>query len=123
MSVTDELRRLLDERGVEHYDGTETTLWLKDGVGYRASADEGMNGFIQLHLWCTTPEQAIAATLGKQIVRCRDCKHATISTMGVCKYCEMWVLPDVDGYGCDSQVNLPLDFFCAYGKRKEGGDG
>ena len=65
MTATDELRRLLDERGVEHYDGTETTLWLKDGVGYRASADEGMNGFIQLHLWCTTPEQAIAATLGR----------------------------------------------------------
>lgn len=56
------------------------------------------------------------------IVRCRDCEHATISTLGLCKYCEMWVLPDVDGYGCDSQVNLPLDFFCAYGKRKEGGD-
>jgi len=61
---TDVLRRLLDERGVEHYDGTESTLWLRDGVGYRASADEGLNGFMQLHLWCTTPEQAIAATLG-----------------------------------------------------------
>ena len=57
-----------------------------------------------------------------KVVRCRDCEHATISTLGLCKYCEMWVLPDVDGYGCDSQVNLPLDFFCAYGKRKEGGD-
>lgn len=57
-----------------------------------------------------------------KVVRCRDCEHATISTIGVCKYCEMWVLPDVDGYGCDSQVNLPLDFFCAYGKRKEGGE-
>ena len=64
MSATDELRRLLDERGVEHYDGTEMTLWLKDGMGYRASADEGLNGYIQLHLWCTTPEQAVEATLG-----------------------------------------------------------
>lgn len=26
MSATDELRRLLDERGVEHYDGVESTL-------------------------------------------------------------------------------------------------
>jgi len=65
-SSTKILRRLLDERGVEHYDGTERTLWLKDGVGYRASADEGLNGFMQLHLWCTTPEQAIAATLGNR---------------------------------------------------------
>ena len=58
----------------------------------------------------------------EEIVRCGDCEHATISTLGFCKYCEMWALPDVDGYGCDSQVNLPLDFFCAYGKRKEGGE-
>ena len=64
MNATEELRKLLDERGMEHYDGVETTLWLKDGMGYRASADEGLNGFIHLRLWCTTPEQAIAATLG-----------------------------------------------------------
>ncbi|MBQ1449376.1 MAG: hypothetical protein IIZ12_00365 [Eggerthellaceae bacterium] len=62
------------------------------------------------------------AKLQERIVRCRDCVHATISTTGVCKYCEMFVLPDVDGYGADSQVNLPLDFFCGFAKRKEGGD-
>lgn len=60
----------------------------------------------------------IAATPGELIVRCRDCRHATISTMGVCKYCEMFVLPDTDGYGADSQVNLPLDFFCGFAERK-----
>ena len=65
MTATEELRRMLDERGVEHYDGTEMTLWLKDGVGYRAGADEGLNGFIHLHLWCTTPAQAVEATLGR----------------------------------------------------------
>lgn len=54
----------------------------------------------------------------EEIVRCRDCKHATISTMGVCKYCEMFVLPDTDGYGADAQVNLPLDFFCAWGEKR-----
>lgn len=53
-----------------------------------------------------------------KVVRCRDCKHATISTMGVCKYCEMFVLPDTDGYGADAQVNLPLDFFCAWGEKR-----
>lgn len=55
----------------------------------------------------------------EEIVRCRDCKHATISTLGFCKYCEMFVLPNNDGYGCDSQVNLPLGFFCAWGVRKD----
>ena len=71
MSAIEKLRKLLDERGVEHYDGTELTLWLKDGLGYRASADEGLNGFIHLHLWCTTPEQAVEATLGRG--ECHDC--------------------------------------------------
>jgi len=63
---TTELRRLLDERGVEHYDGTESTLWLKDEHGYRASADELSSGRLSVHIWCDTPEQAIAATLGKE---------------------------------------------------------
>ena len=69
MSATDELRKMLDERGVEHYDGTESTLWLKDEVGYRASADEGLNGFIHLRLWCITPAQAVEATLGRGTCR------------------------------------------------------
>jgi len=63
---TTELRRLLDERGVEHYDGTESTLWLKDEHGYRASADELSSGRLSVHIWCDTPEQAIAATLGSE---------------------------------------------------------
>lgn len=63
MGVTDELRRMLDERGVEHYDGTEVTLWMKDKHGYRASGGELTDGRFSLHLWCTTPEQAIEATL------------------------------------------------------------
>ena len=67
MTATDELRRLLDERGEEHYDATEGTLWLKDGVGYRACADEGLNGLIHLSLWCTTPAQAVEATLGSKV--------------------------------------------------------
>lgn len=51
-----------------------------------------------------------------EIVRCRDCRHATISSLGLVKYCEMFVLPDEDGYGADPQVMLPLDFFCGYGE-------
>lgn len=62
---TAEMRKLLDESGVEHYDGTESTLWLKDEHGYRASADELSSGRLSVHIWCDTPEQAIAATLGE----------------------------------------------------------
>ena len=56
---------------------------------------------------------------GEEVVRCRDCKHATLSSLGFCKYCEKFVLPDEDGFGPDPRVNLPLDFFCAYGERSE----
>lgn len=57
--------------------------------------------------------------INEEIVRCRDCKHATISSLGFCKYCEKFVLPDEDGFGPDPRVNLPLDFFCAWGERSE----
>lgn len=47
------------------------------------------------------------------VVRCRDCKFAIINSLGDCKYCEkFW---DTDG---DAQLNLPGDFFCAWGERR-----
>ena len=69
-SATDELRRMLDERGVEHYDGTETTLWgyepTSESTGaYRFAADEISGGRMQVRMFNLTPEQAIAATLGE----------------------------------------------------------
>lgn len=53
------------------------------------------------------------------VVRCKDCKHATINIYGECKYCELLWLPDVDGYGADPQVRFPGDHFCAWGERRE----
>ena len=69
MTATEELRRMLDERGVEHFDGTESTLWGYESYNevtgiYRFSADESSDGYMQVRLWHATPEQAIAATLG-----------------------------------------------------------
>ena len=68
-SATDRLRELLDERGVEHYDGTERTLWGYEQTGedtgiYRFAASEISGGFLQFDMFRITPEQAIAATLG-----------------------------------------------------------
>lgn len=54
-----------------------------------------------------------------EIVRCKDCKFAALNSLGECKYCEKFWRPDVDGYGADPQVNLPGDFFCKFGERKE----
>lgn len=74
-SATDVLLRLLDERGVEHYDGTESTLWdyeqTSDSTGcYRCSADEIRDGFVNVWMHHLTPQQAIDATLGRGT--CRD---------------------------------------------------
>lgn len=65
MTATDELRALLDERGVEHFDNNERTLW---GCGdyYPYSAVENFGGSLNVHThaYDLTPAQAIAATLG-----------------------------------------------------------
>ncbi len=70
MTATDDLRRLLDERGVGHYDGTECTLWdyeqTSESTGcYRCSADEIRDGFVNVWMHHLTPKQAIEATLGR----------------------------------------------------------
>lgn len=62
MSATDELRRLLDERGVAHSDHYLSTTW-RDGHGILHLAGEPMaDGSLVVDM--LTPEQAIAATLG-----------------------------------------------------------
>lgn len=53
-----------------------------------------------------------------EIIRCRVCKYATITVNGECKYCAKFTAHDEDGYGADSRLYLPGDFFCAWGERK-----
>ena len=70
MSATDELRRLLDERGVEHDDFHDVTFWNdSDGVSYTAfeiyTRGNKKPSTKRLILRRTvTPEQAVDATLG-----------------------------------------------------------
>lgn len=70
MTATERLRAMLDERGVEHFDGTETTLWGYEPTGdstgaYRFAADETSGGCMQVRMFNISPEQAIEATLGR----------------------------------------------------------
>lgn len=79
MNATDELRRLLDERGVEHYDGTERTLWgyeqTGEGTGvYRFAASEVSGGFLQFDMFRVIPEEVITATLGRVTCKLHDCE-------------------------------------------------
>ena len=71
MTATDELRLLLDERGVEWYADDETlddgslsqvTYWHSNGIEWSADGRDEFLAFDAVQL--ITPEQAIAATLG-----------------------------------------------------------
>ena len=73
MTATDELRRMLDERGVEW--GTNETLtdcWTRWNAGkFRCTATE-INGTFAFTVGNSTPEQAVEATLGNEESYTRD---------------------------------------------------
>ena len=65
MSATDELRRLLDERGVEYEaERIDSSNYFTWGENDCYSYTEYPDGTV-LRIWDCTPEQAIAATLGR----------------------------------------------------------
>lgn len=73
MTATDELRRLLDERGVEwrkapHYSGeSQDNETIFEGNGIEWYTNDHMNGRLGLRAlrYEVTPEQAVEATLGR----------------------------------------------------------
>ena len=67
MTATEELRRLLDERGVEWTEADNHTLWWGESTHHQASAYSSIlfGESERVHLSAmVTPKQAIAATLG-----------------------------------------------------------
>ena len=68
MSATDELRRMLDERGVEwSTNETLTDCWTRWNAGkFRCTAIE-INGTFAFTVGNSTPEQAVEATLGTPV--------------------------------------------------------
>lgn len=66
MSATDELRRMLDERGVEWYEPTmkPNKTWFPDSNGINCCA-RPWSDKLEIKRHGLTPEQAIAATLGR----------------------------------------------------------
>lgn len=64
MTATEELRRLLDDLGVE-YEGGERSLRWRDRNGVMMQAFPLADGELGMDVWSCTPEQAIAATLGR----------------------------------------------------------
>jgi len=109
ISATDELRRLLDERGVEwrrtpHYSSESQdneTVFAGDGIEWYAN--DHLNGRLGLRAlrYEVTPEQAVAATLGPGT--CRDLAETPDyrdKTQFECSECG-YEYSSVGGFGCD----------------------
>ena len=62
-------------------------------------------------------EEDISPTIDAvQVVRCKDCKYATMTSDGeMCKYCAM----DTDNFGNQRDVYHDADWFCADGRRRD----
>lgn len=63
MSATEELRRILDERGIDWYEAGGVTFFGASGYGTRYAASERECG---IALDPLTPEQVVAATVGRE---------------------------------------------------------
>lgn len=48
-----------------------------------------------------------------EVVRCKDCIHASMTSDGTCKYCAVWYQ--------DEALYLDGDYYCADGERKNDG--
>ena len=92
-SATDELRRLLDERGVEYTidHGYREFFWDFGESGRARASAIGTKGLVQMIVTGITPEQAIDATLGRG-----TCHRAAF---GMCSECGA-MLDGVYGYYC-----------------------
>ena len=103
MSATDELRRLLDERGAEwrrtpHYSSeSQDNETVFEGNGIEWYANDHLNGRLGLRAvrYEVTPEQAIDATLGRGT--CRRVMYKPTNTL-VCSECGAGMPKQLDRY-------------------------
>lgn len=105
---------------------TEAIRLLQGVLAYQASegqrliwfTDENVKRIIDVLKYDTECENcAIAIEDRQRIVRCMDCRYATMTADGeLCKYCEM----DTDDNGDPREVYHSAKFYCANGERKEG---
>lgn len=89
MTATDELRRMLDERGVEWMPCAwepqyETFYKNGDGVGFIVMESRVQDGVLLRTDMVSTPEQAIEATLGRG--ECKDVGWRAVGEF-VCSEC------------------------------------
>ena len=67
MTATDELRRLLDERGIEYYPKAADETVFSTGTEHVHVQDDLIDGCLELFIRPVTPQQAVEATLGSDL--------------------------------------------------------
>ena len=101
-TATDELRRLLDERGVEWRERvwggkhSITTFWHARGVRWHYR--ENRFGELRLHADGLSPEQAIDATLGS--CNCSNSERTNETCRNVCNSVSEFTCSEC-GFNCD----------------------
>lgn len=101
MDVTDELRRMLDERGVEWYELQSVercyriTRWKDEFDRYVSALDSGGTKYFLDFYWGPTPQQAVEATLGRG-----TCRRVLYKPTGVlvCSECGAGIPKQLDKY-------------------------
>ena len=108
MTATEELRRLLDERGVKYRDyfHANKTWWGgRENVGWYAEDRPSANGLYVMIEAVLTPEQAIAATLGGPST-CRNVHEPPKGTT-------FWPLPHFKCSECGAtHVSMEYVYYC-----------
>lgn len=94
-SATDELHRLLDERGVEWWEEYGFTYW-KNKFGYSCNCATGHESGMVSVLFDAKPEQAVEATLGRGTCRQIETEEGFI----VCSECGAPQPEDYTVYYC-----------------------
>lgn len=110
MTVTERLRALLDERGVEWWQsvnmlGCVFTRWYSSLFSDEVVAMENGDGELELFSRIMTPEQAVAATLGPGTCRFEQIPEALYDDIE-CSECgvALWGFQmDIEGEGCPTR--------------------
>ena len=118
MSATDELRRLLDERGVEGEDHSgsieqRTVYRTPNGWCYVSTANDKWLSYVEYH--DMTPKQAVEATLGRGTCRALDGESSSGAPLQAGDYDEFW---EPAGVCSECGELIPLRNYCPNCGRK-----
>lgn len=101
MTATDELRRLLDGRGIEYYPKAADKTVFSTGTEHVHVQDDLIDGCLELFIRPVTPQQAVEATLGRgtchDLVETPEYRDKTEFKCSECGY----EYSAVGGFGCD----------------------